>query len=116
MGLSPSLNPDYSPIYQLYAIIVHEGTIDQGHYLSYCKSDGEWYEYNDDLVIPVATEQVINNKNAYLLFYQLKEQWCVQNIYIFFVHYSNVRVGREGNSKGCMGGDVESAYVQICLW
>ena len=74
MGLSPSLKPDYSLIYQLYAIIVHEGTIDQGHYLSYCKSDGEWSEYNDDLVIPVATEQVINNKSAYLLFYQLKEQ------------------------------------------
>lgn len=34
--------------YDLYAVVNHFGTLDNGHYFAYCKSDdGRWFEAND---------------------------------------------------------------------
>ena len=56
-------------IYNLYAVIIHDGDLDSGHYYSYCKNQEEWFEFNDSTIKPVLTKKVINNKNAYILFY-----------------------------------------------
>lgn len=61
-------------IYQLYSVILHEGSLEKGHYYSFCKYQNQWYEMNDDKVSEVQLQQVLCNKSAYILFYQLKTQ------------------------------------------
>ena len=55
--------------YNLYAVVIHKKQMNNGHYISYCKSFGKWYLYNDRNV-----ERIENpiNKDAYLLFYKRK--------------------------------------------
>ena len=58
-------------IYELYGIILHISLFNEGgHYISYCKNDGTWIRYNDDRM--KFCENFID-KNAYLLFYERKE-------------------------------------------
>lgn len=55
--------------YDLFAIIQHIGTLENGHYTSICNNFGNWYKYNDSNV----KEADINredNSNAYILFYR----------------------------------------------
>ena len=53
--------------YQLMAVVVHEGTMDNGHYWAICLRAGKYYIYNDDKV--VETQKIVN-KNAYILLYR----------------------------------------------
>lgn len=34
--------------FELFAIIVHVGTLEQGHYLAYTKRNQKWYLFNDE--------------------------------------------------------------------
>ncbi|EAS02946.3 ubiquitin carboxyl-terminal hydrolase (macronuclear) [Tetrahymena thermophila SB210] len=61
-------------VYRLYGVVIHIGQIDQGHYTSYTFQNNRWTHYNDDLIKTVKAEEVINNRNAYLLFYELVDQ------------------------------------------
>jgi ubiquitin C-terminal hydrolase len=58
--------------YSLVALIEHQGaTFSGGHYVSYVKSDAQWYKYNDSSVSEVSdkeAEQVA--ESAYLYFYK----------------------------------------------
>ena len=60
--------------YQLYAVILHTGNINAGHYRAICKSpisnDNSWFLYNDSEVTPITQDQAISHPNAYLLFYE----------------------------------------------
>ena len=58
--------------YELYGIVVHRGTIGQGHYISFIKSNGNWYEINDTRVQRVA-QQVVQSQHAYMLFYEAQD-------------------------------------------
>ena len=42
--------------YKLYAVIIHVGSIDAGHYYTYCKNGNDWYELNDEKVSVITTE------------------------------------------------------------
>ena len=56
-------------IYDLYGVIEHYGTLNQGHYTAICKNDGNWVSYNDSII------KIVDNpvtKNAYVLFYKMK--------------------------------------------
>ena len=56
-------------IYDLYGVIEHYGTLNQGHYTAICKNDGNWVSYNDSVI------KIVDNpvtKNAYVLFYKMK--------------------------------------------
>ncbi|CAD8088197.1 unnamed protein product [Paramecium primaurelia] len=59
----------YGINYSLVGIIVHSGSLEQGHYYSYCKRQNKWWLFNDQ-----KTKQVNNNdvlqQQAYILFYQ----------------------------------------------
>ena len=57
-------------IYDLYGVIEHYGTMNQGHYTAICKNNGNWISYNDSNVGPA--ENPIT-KNAYVLFYKMKK-------------------------------------------
>ena len=55
--------------YQLYGISIQGGSMNGGHYYSICKSDEQWYRYNDESVNEIRKEDVFN-KVPYCLFYK----------------------------------------------
>jgi len=59
-----------TPIYHLYAVLVHYGgSCNSGHYYCFVKnSNGIWYEMNDSSVSQVSLKTVLRQP-AYLLFY-----------------------------------------------
>ncbi|KAG6539082.1 ubiquitin carboxyl-terminal hydrolase 17-like [Zingiber officinale] len=63
---------DKSPVYRLYAVIVHIDTMNasfSGHYVCYVKDrHGKWYKIDDSKVQPVELEVVLS-KGAYMLLY-----------------------------------------------
>uniref|UniRef100_A0A6C0CFW1 USP domain-containing protein n=1 Tax=viral metagenome TaxID=1070528 RepID=A0A6C0CFW1_9ZZZZ len=58
-------------IYNLQAVVYHQGsTINSGHYIAECLVDGQWINYDDDIVTPAVGEPVDNrNRQSYILFY-----------------------------------------------
>jgi ubiquitin C-terminal hydrolase len=60
-------------VYDLYAVCNHVGDLNGGHYFSYVKQDGNWYEMNDGLIKNIVNTSRINNHYAYILFYQKKD-------------------------------------------
>lgn len=54
-------------IYELFGICNHEGNCYGGHYFSYVKNNQKWYKFNDTIVTPIKSEQIITNK-AYCFF------------------------------------------------
>ena len=67
-----------SAIYELYGIIIHKGGLNGGHYFSYCKNNGKWFEYDDEN-INVLKENELKNKDAYVLFYKKKDLCNINN-------------------------------------
>ncbi|XP_010916668.1 ubiquitin carboxyl-terminal hydrolase 17 isoform X2 [Elaeis guineensis] len=63
---------DKSPLYRLYAVVVHLDVMNaafSGHYVCYVKStQGKWYKTDDSMVKQVELESVLS-KNAYMLLY-----------------------------------------------
>ncbi|KAF9558847.1 cysteine proteinase [Agrocybe pediades] len=54
--------------YDLFAVINHDGQIDNGHYTNYARFNYEWYRFDDDKVIPSSLAACLNS-NAYMCFY-----------------------------------------------
>lgn len=69
--VSNILNEKSNCIYRLYAVILHEGNIDGGHYIALCRNGEKWYTCNDDRISDTDIDDVLNHKNAYILFYEL---------------------------------------------
>ena len=74
--------------YDLFGVINHFGSLEYGHYTSFCKNyhDNLWYEYNDRIVNKIQKEkenEIIVNKNAYILFYRAQDSDYIiwENIY-----------------------------------
>lgn len=55
--------------YNLFAIIQHIGTLENGHYTSVCNNMGIWYKYNDSSVNEIEINGE-DNSSAYILFYR----------------------------------------------
>ena len=55
--------------YQLTGIINHAGAINFGHYYSWNKVNGAWWQHNDALVSPIHSLPA-DNSNAYILTYE----------------------------------------------
>ncbi|ONK64477.1 uncharacterized protein A4U43_C07F26480 [Asparagus officinalis] len=74
LDLAPYMSEtdDKSPVYSLYAVVVHQDIMNaafSGHYICYLKSTpGMWYKADDVRVKPVDIKSVLT-KNAYMLFY-----------------------------------------------
>ena len=56
--------------YSLFSVCHHDGDLNGGHYYASCKTNEEWYIYNDANATRVTTP---NLDNAYCLFYKLLE-------------------------------------------
>lgn len=68
--IEEGIGNDINPIYELFAVINHQGTVDFGHYFSYIKFNHkeDWYEFNDSSVKPIA-KNIESFPYAYALFY-----------------------------------------------
>lgn len=62
-------------LYSLYSVIIHEGqSSESGHYFTFSKTNKDtWLELNDERVTEVSSDRVLDNKNAYVLFYKLEK-------------------------------------------
>jgi len=69
----PFLSGKKSEVYDLFAVSNHYGSMSGGHYTSYCKNNGKWYEF-DDSSVSTHDESRVKTKNAYVLFYRRKSQ------------------------------------------
>ncbi|CAD8082977.1 unnamed protein product [Paramecium primaurelia] len=59
--------------YQLYGVVVHQGTMTGGHYVSYVKhkenNQDHWFYFSDSNFKEVSLKQALSNQ-AYILFYE----------------------------------------------
>jgi len=56
-------------LYDLAAVVVHHGSgAGSGHYTTYARNEGAWYNFNDSAV-SVTNEETITRSKAYILFY-----------------------------------------------
>ena len=55
--------------YRLYAVVVHSGVLEGGHYVAYVKRRGRWFLCDDASVEPVSETRVLEAQ-AFMLFYE----------------------------------------------
>ena len=56
--------------YRLISVVLHEGKLDEGHYMALGRCKDGWKKFDDEKVIDISEKEVCH-KNAYLLFYEL---------------------------------------------
>jgi ubiquitin C-terminal hydrolase len=71
LDLSPYVedNKKDKNMYDLCAVTVHSGNMNNGHYVIARKVENNWVVFNDNTVVPVS-ENDINNGSAYYLVYK----------------------------------------------
>jgi ubiquitin C-terminal hydrolase len=69
--------------YDLYAVVNHTGSLNSGHYFTYCKDEdsNKWFKFDDNDVLPMPEiasidRNAVVTSNAYLLFYIRKDMLC----------------------------------------
>jgi ubiquitin carboxyl-terminal hydrolase 22/27/51 len=73
-GAAPSKEIDEDDLpsslysYDLFAVVTHEGKLDNGHYWADVRSGDEWWHCDDDKVTPTTLGSALR-QNAYMLFY-----------------------------------------------
>uniref|UniRef100_A0A4W3JJC8 Ubiquitin carboxyl-terminal hydrolase n=1 Tax=Callorhinchus milii TaxID=7868 RepID=A0A4W3JJC8_CALMI len=82
LDLRPFLSkesPSQITTYDLLSVICHHGTAGSGHYIAYCQNviNGQWYEFDDQYVTEVH-ETVVQNAEAYVLFYRKSSEEAVR--------------------------------------
>ena len=67
LNLNQFLSKDSSskdpPVYQLFGVLVHDGTASSGHYYAYLRptQTEDWYKFNDSFVSPCSEDDAIAN-------------------------------------------------------
>ncbi|KAL9934764.1 hypothetical protein V8E36_006539 [Tilletia maclaganii] len=64
-------------IYDLFNVIVHEGSMNTGHYTNFCKRKDGWYRFNDDKTTPATIVEVLSAR-AYQLCYIRRQLYNVR--------------------------------------
>ncbi len=66
-----------SLFYTLYSVINHHGSLDDGHYTTFARdislNSQLWFEFDDEIINHLSTDQLNQNSKAYLLFYISKQ-------------------------------------------
>ncbi|XP_072310684.1 ubiquitin carboxyl-terminal hydrolase 20 isoform X2 [Eucyclogobius newberryi] len=72
-------SPSQVSTYDLLSVICHHGTAGSGHYIAYCQNviNGQWYEFDDQYVTEVH-ETVVQNAEAYVLFYRKSSEESIR--------------------------------------
>lgn len=69
-NLSNTVNADPEAyLYDLFTVVVHEGSMNTGHYTNFSRHRDNWYRFDDDKVIPTTLAQVLSAR-AYQLCYR----------------------------------------------
>ncbi|CAF1245962.1 unnamed protein product [Adineta ricciae] len=55
--------------YSLVSVVNHFGSMNSGHYTSFCKDGNQWYYCDDESIRAADIRELENNVHAYLLFY-----------------------------------------------
>jgi len=63
------------PVYDLYAVVNHFGSMGGGHYTAYTQhaEEGTWHLYDDSHCTAVEAEAALHNSAAYVLFYKRRD-------------------------------------------
>jgi len=76
LDLTPHLisKPASPPVYDLYAVSNHYGSMGGGHYTAYAlnKNTNKWYKFDDSYVTEVDEPQVVSS-SGYVLFYRRRD-------------------------------------------
>lgn len=72
-GKWSSLRPLNDALYDLFAVVNHNGTIDSGHYTAWVRREGDWFKCDDDKVSKMKVKSPISSTEAYLLFYAQRQ-------------------------------------------
>ncbi|CAO3574875.1 unnamed protein product [Mortierella alpina] len=67
-SITSSVDPIPTYVYNLFAVINHQGKMDTGHYTAFAKHRGEWFSLDDHKVSLASQKEVLDSK-AYMLFY-----------------------------------------------
>ncbi|CAF4224545.1 unnamed protein product [Rotaria socialis] len=61
-------------LYTLYSVISHQGSLNDGHYTTFCRDNEQlqWFECDDEKIKYFNSDKLDSNSNAYLLFYIMK--------------------------------------------
>jgi ubiquitin carboxyl-terminal hydrolase 22/27/51 len=62
------LGPSILYEYELFAVINHEGQLNNGHYTNYARYQDQWYRFDDDKVTLSSLGACLNS-SAYMCFY-----------------------------------------------
>ncbi|EDR29290.1 ubiquitin carboxyl-terminal hydrolase, putative [Entamoeba dispar SAW760] len=67
-------DPTTPPIYNLYGVTNHMGSLGGGHYVASARVGKDWYDFNDSSTSKIeGTKENIVSKNAYVLYYIRKD-------------------------------------------
>ena len=60
-----------TPLYDLFGVVNHEGSMSKGHYYAFTKhrNNNQWYYYDDEEVRVIKDVNLIVSGDAYILFY-----------------------------------------------
>jgi ubiquitin C-terminal hydrolase len=61
------------PLYDLYSVSQHSGSVEGGHYATACRNLGKWYEFDDVSIFP-SEEEIIVSPEGYILFFRRLEK------------------------------------------
>jgi hypothetical protein len=63
---------NHHPLYDLYGIVNHSGSLNGGHYYSVIKQENAWIKYDDSSAYE--NKDDLESKNVYILVYQMKNE------------------------------------------
>ncbi|ELP93114.1 ubiquitin carboxyl-terminal hydrolase, putative [Entamoeba invadens IP1] len=65
-------DPKTPPIYNLYAVSNHSGSLGGGHYVASARVGKDWYDFNDSSTSKIGEASIVS-KSAYVLYYIRKD-------------------------------------------
>ncbi len=57
--------------YELDGLVLHQGSAESGHYHTYQKYNNEWIKFDDESVVQISEDQILDNRDVYLLVYKV---------------------------------------------
>ncbi|KXN82983.1 Ubiquitin carboxyl-terminal hydrolase 22, partial [Leucoagaricus sp. SymC.cos] len=80
--------------YELFAVINHEGNLDNGHYINYARFKDEWFKFDDDKVTHSSLSACLQS-SAYMLFYVKRHLNYKPNIVPSYIRMRETEAVRE---------------------
>lgn len=62
--------PECAHHYRLFAVCLHHGTVEDGHYTSCAEVQGQWFVMDDEAATPMKDINDVIQRDAYVLFYK----------------------------------------------